>query len=62
MSPRNFITKWQNSTLNERSASQSHFNDLCTLVCEPSPTDANRTARGTLREEGHEDRRGGRLK
>ena len=41
MSPRNFITKWQNSTLKERSASQSHFNDLCTLVCEPSPTDAD---------------------
>jgi type II restriction/modification system DNA methylase subunit YeeA len=37
-----FIQKWKRaSNLKERSASQSHFNDICTLIEEPSPTDAD---------------------
>jgi len=42
LTPQLFIQKWKRaSNLNERSASQSHFNDLCTLIAEPSPTDAD---------------------
>ena len=41
MSPEQFIKKWRHSTLKERSASQSHFNDLCALLGEPTPTDAD---------------------
>jgi hypothetical protein len=32
MTPEQFISKWQASTLKEGSASQSHFNDLCKLL------------------------------
>lgn len=41
MTPLEFIAKWKASTLKERSASQSHFNDLCRLLGEPTPTDAD---------------------
>ena len=41
MTPREFIAKWRVVELKERSASQSHFNDLCALVDEPTPTDAD---------------------
>lgn len=32
MTPHDFIAKWRNTELKERSASQSHFNDLCALL------------------------------
>lgn len=32
MTPHEFIAKWRNNELKERSASQSHFNDLCVLL------------------------------
>ena len=32
MTPHQFISKWRNNELKERSASQSHFNDLCALL------------------------------
>jgi len=32
MTPQDFIRKWQATDLKERSASQSHFNDLCHLL------------------------------
>lgn len=38
MTPEHFIEKWKLSNLKERSASQSHFNDLCELLEEPKPT------------------------
>jgi type II restriction/modification system DNA methylase subunit YeeA len=41
VTPLEFIAKWKASTLKERSGSQSHFNDLCRLLGEPSPTDAD---------------------
>lgn len=41
MTPDQFIDKWRASTLKERSASQSHFNDLCTLLGVANPTDAD---------------------
>ncbi|RWJ39803.1 MAG: class I SAM-dependent DNA methyltransferase [Mesorhizobium sp.] len=42
MTPGEFIKKWRDSSnLRERQASQSHFNDLCALLGEPTPTDAD---------------------
>jgi len=41
MTPEQFIQKWQQSALKERSASQSHFNDLCALLGEQNPTAAD---------------------
>lgn len=43
MQPTDFIRKWERSTLSERAASQSHFNDLCELLGEPKPTDVDQT-------------------
>ena len=37
MTPQDFITKWRQNELKERSASQSHFNDLCRLLGVPDP-------------------------
>jgi type II restriction/modification system DNA methylase subunit YeeA len=36
-----FVAKWQHSTLSERSASQSHFIDLCRVLGQPQPTDVD---------------------
>ena len=41
MTPTEFIAKWRNSVLKERSASQEHFIDLCRLLGEPTPADAD---------------------
>ena len=41
MTPGAFIAKWRESELKERSAAQSHFIDLCHLLEEPTPTDAD---------------------
>lgn len=41
MTPEAFIAKWRASTLKERSASQSHFNDLCALLGVENPIQAD---------------------
>ena len=41
MTPDEFITKWRASALKERSASQEHFIDLCRLLGEPTPAEAD---------------------
>ncbi len=41
MTPQFFIQKWRRAALTERAAAQSHFNDLCALLDEPTPTDAD---------------------
>ena len=41
MTPYEFITKWRASELKERSASQEHFIDLCRLLGEPTPAEAD---------------------
>ena len=38
-----FIAKWSKSELRERQGAQSHFNDLCALLGEPNPSDADPT-------------------
>ncbi len=41
MTPQAFIEKWQAAELKERSASQSHFNDLCALLGIDDPITAD---------------------
>ena len=41
MTPSQFITKWRASELKESSASQEHFIDLCRLLGEPTPAEAD---------------------
>jgi len=43
MHPSDFITKWRNATLKERSAAQEHFIDLCRLLGEATPAEADPT-------------------
>jgi hypothetical protein len=41
ITPHEFAAKWSASTLTEKAASQSHFEDLCRLLDQPTPTDAD---------------------
>ncbi|WP_353573138.1 class I SAM-dependent DNA methyltransferase [Candidatus Albibeggiatoa sp. nov. BB20] len=41
LSSEQFIKKWQTSELKERSGSQEHFIDLCRLLDEPTPAEAD---------------------
>ena len=41
MKPHEFIANWRSSTLKESSASQEHFIDLCRLLDEPTPAEAD---------------------
>jgi hypothetical protein len=41
MTPQQFIAKWQKVTLSERSACQQHFLDLCELLEQPKPAEAD---------------------
>ena len=41
MTIQEFVARWSGSTLKERSAAQSHFNDLCSALGVPSPTEAD---------------------
>ena len=58
VTPNEFITKWRASELKERSASQEHFIDLCRLLDEPTPAEADPTGetycfeRGARRDSG----------
>jgi type II restriction/modification system DNA methylase subunit YeeA len=38
-----FVTRWKASTLTERAAAQSHFNDLCEVLRQPHPAAADQT-------------------
>ena len=42
MTPQEFISKWQDVTLSERSACQQHFLDLCELRGQPKPADVDK--------------------
>ena len=43
LSSQQFVTKWRQSTLKERSAAQEHFIDLCRLVGHPTPAEDDAT-------------------
>ena len=59
MTPVEFVTKWKAVELKERSAAQSHFNDLCRMLDEPSPTDADPTGEWYCFERGATKSTGG---
>ena len=58
MEPREFIAKWRSSVLKERSAAQEHFLDLCRVLGEPTPAEADPAGdtycfeRGALKDSG----------
>jgi hypothetical protein len=52
MTPQEFVNKWKESTLNERSAAQSHFYGLCHLLSVETPTNADRTGQFVTFEKG----------
>jgi len=60
VTPEQFIAKWQRVTLTERSAAQSHFIDLCQLLGEPTPTEADPTGATYTFEKGASKATGGR--
>ena len=41
MTPQEFLAKWRNVELKERTASQSHFIDLCSLIAVEDPVTAD---------------------
>ncbi len=42
MTPQDFIAKWQDSELSERSACQQHFLDLCDLLHQAKPAEVDK--------------------
>jgi type II restriction/modification system DNA methylase subunit YeeA len=59
VSPEQFIKKWTAANLSERSASQQHFLDLCQLLGEPTPADADPTGETFTFEKGGTTATGG---
>jgi type II restriction/modification system DNA methylase subunit YeeA len=59
MTPDEFITKWKAVELKERSAAQSHFVDMCRMLDEPTPTDADPTGEWYCFERGATKSTGG---
>jgi type II restriction/modification system DNA methylase subunit YeeA len=41
MTPLEFVTKWKRASVSEHQAAQSHFNDICALIGEPTPIEAD---------------------
>jgi hypothetical protein len=42
------VAKWQGSTRAERAAAQEHFIDLCRMLGQPTPNDADPTGEEQL--------------
>ena len=59
MEPQEFIQKWTGSTLKERSGAQEHFIDLCRLLGEPTPAEADPTGEHYCFERGARKDSGG---
>ena len=59
MTPDEFIAKWSASELKESQASQSHFNDLCRMLDEPTPAEADPTGESYCFERGAKKDSGG---
>ena len=60
MTPGEFIAKWRASELKERSAAQEHFIDLCRLLGEPTPAEADPTGTNYSFEGGARKETGGK--
>ena len=59
MTPDEFISKWRASELKERSASQEHFIDLCRMLGEQTPAEADPTGERYCFERGARKDTGG---
>src|SRR5450759_2280948 len=59
MNPSEFAAKWRGVTTGERASAQSHFGDLCRMLGEPTPTDADPTGSWYAFEKGAEKFDGG---
>ena len=59
VTPGKFIAKWRASELKERSAAQEHFIDLCRLLEEPTPAEADPTGEHYCFERGARKDTGG---
>ena len=59
MTPGEFVVKWRASELKERSAAQEHFIDLCRVLEEPTPADADPTGEHYCFERGARKDTGG---
>ena len=59
MTPEVFIAKWRVAELKERSAAQEHFIDLCRLLGEPTPAEADPTGETYCFEKGARKETGG---
>ncbi len=59
LSPQEFVAKWRKVELKERSAAQSHFNDICRLVGHPNPVEADPTGQHFTFEAGAAKSSGG---
>src|ERR1039458_4698263 len=59
MNPEQFIKKWRAANLSERSAAQQHFLDLCLLLGEPTPAEADPTGETFTFEKGGTTATGG---
>lgn len=54
MTPQEIVQKWSPSTLRERQASQDHFIDLCRILDEPTPAEADPTGKSYCIDAGAE--------
>jgi type II restriction/modification system DNA methylase subunit YeeA len=59
VTPDQFIAKWKAAALTERSAAQQHFLDLCILLEEPPPAEADPTGEAFTFEKGGTTATGG---
>jgi hypothetical protein len=59
VTPGEFAAKWRGVTTGERASAQSHFLDLCALLGEPGPTEADPTGTWYAFEKGAEKLGGG---
>lgn len=58
-SPQDFVAKWRDVTLKERSSSQEHFIDLCRLLGHPTPAEHDPTGERFTFERGADKQAGG---
>ena len=59
ITPQDFVARWRQSTLTERSSSQSHFIELCHILGQQTPTEADPTGSWYTFERGAEKTQGG---
>jgi hypothetical protein len=54
-----FVSRWQRSTLTESAGSQSHFIDLCNVLGQPTPAEADQEGHTYTFEKGVSKTAGG---